>query len=86
MHEFYLIMQLPILMMTEHRKLLRVSIFLQSLSSTKIQTKGIKGINLKFRVGGRFRRMGFREIVSEHVEIKTLVAISMVFHKAFGAL
>lgn len=83
MHEFYLIMQLPILMMTEHRKLLRVSIFLQSLSSTKIQTKGI---NLKFRVGGRFRRMGFREIVSEHVEIKTLVAISMVFHKAFGAL
>lgn len=83
MHEFYLIMQLPILMMTDHRKLLRVSIFLQSLSSTKIQTKGI---NLKFRVGGRFRRMGFREIVSEHVEIKTLVAISMVFHKAFGAL
>lgn len=69
--------------MTDHRKLLRVSIFLQSLSSTKIQTKGI---NLKFRVGGRFRRMGFREIVSEHVEIKTLVAISMVFHKAFGAL
>lgn len=86
MHEFYLIMQLPILMMTDHRKLLRVSIFLQSLSSTKIQTKGIKGINLKFRVGGRFRRMGFREIVSEHVEIKTLVAISMVFHKAFSAL
>lgn len=83
MHEFYLIMQLPILMMTDHRKLLRVSIFLQSLSSTKIQTKGI---NLKFRVGGRFRRMGFREIVSEHVEIKTLVAISMVFQKAFGAL
>lgn len=56
---FHLIMQLPMLMMTDHRKLLRVSIFLQSLSSTKIQTKGIKGINLKFRIGDRFRRMEF---------------------------
>lgn len=83
---FHLIMQLSMLMMTDHRKLLRVSIFLQSLSSTEIQTKGIKGINLKFRIGDRFRRMGLRGIVSEHVEIKTLVTISMVFHKVFGAL